>query len=122
MKRKTKGNIVLTFQQDLKFLETFNSFEKSNFEPTQERQTMAELYINSMASGLMAFHKNEMKKDYQAYINIFGQVSNWDFYTALAWQGLSNNGVRAWNVLSESDKKRITDMQARTGILLKKCD
>jgi len=114
--------ISLTAPQELIFLKTFNSYEDNGFEPTPQHQTMAELYVNAMAEGLGSFHKNKLKKDYDKLTDYFGEKPSSDFYRALAWQGLSNQGVKAWNNLSEQDRVKFTNLQARTGILTKKCN
>ncbi len=122
MTRKLHTRISLTVPQDLIFLKTYNSYEDNGFEPTSQHQTMAELYVNAMAEGLESFHKNRLKTDYDKYIRFFGEKPSSDFYRALAWQGLSSQGVKAWNDLSEEDKVKFTNLQARTGTLTKKCN
>lgn len=89
MNWKLYSRYALVTNQEINFLETYNSFEETNFEPTSQHQTMAELYINAMAEALGSFHKNQMKEDFEKYENFYGEKPSSDFYKALAWEGLS---------------------------------
>ncbi|MEA1784561.1 hypothetical protein U1E44_00515 [Arenibacter sp. GZD96] len=114
--------LVPTAPDAVKFRNTYDSYEKTEFEPTPAHQTMADLYVNSMAEGLASFHKNELKEDYNKYKSAFGEFPSFDFYKALAWEGLSNQGVTAWTNLPESERKKFTTLQARTGMLTNLCN
>ncbi|MEA1784553.1 hypothetical protein U1E44_00475 [Arenibacter sp. GZD96] len=114
--------LVPTAPDAVKFRTTYDSYKKTEFEPSPQHQTMADLYVNSMAEGLASFHKNELKEDYNKYQSTFGEFPSFDFYKALAWEGLSNQGVTAWSNLPESERKKFTTLQARTGMLTNPCN
>ncbi len=94
MFRKLNTETPLT-QQDLDFYTTYNSFEDTNFQPTAQHETMAELYVDEMTETLKNYHQTVMTGDYD-YLSDNGQVSLDDFYEALAWRGLKNHNVQAW--------------------------
>ncbi len=122
MKRLLYTKLALTTPNDLNFLETYNSYKTNGYEPHPEHETMAELYVDKMAKALEFFHKNELNADYVKYTNFFNEKPSSDFYRALAWQGLSNLDVQAWNKLSSSERTKLTNLQSRTGILTKSCE
>ncbi len=107
MFRKLNTDSTLTSSEDLEFLRTYNSYEKTTFEPTQQHQTMADLYIISMRDALKHFHKKELSIDYNKYVNYFGEAPSDTFYEAIAWRGLRDHNVNAYLILSDEKKELI---------------
>jgi hypothetical protein len=62
----------------LDFKKTYETYESHH-------GTMGALHIASMRDALKAFHKNVLTKDYNGYINYFGETPSCAFYEALAW-------------------------------------
>ena len=64
---------------------------------------MAELYVNSMASALKKFHRSALLDEY----NFLHESENFNdsFYESLAWRGLQNQNVEAYNQLEKSKKE-----------------
>jgi hypothetical protein len=91
---------------DEEFRDYFNSYENTIFEPSQDHQTMADLYLDSMVDALSSFHQENMPGDYN-YISNGGQYNLHDFYEALAWRGLSNQNVDAWVDLPQERKDEL---------------
>ncbi|MGO2359014.1 hypothetical protein, partial [Mesonia sp.] len=91
---------------DLIFRNTYNSFEDNNFEPTPAHETMASLYVNSMKEALKSYHMTVMTGDYN-YLSNNGQLDLDNFYEALAWQGLKNHNVEAWQNMPQNQKDEI---------------
>ncbi|MDQ7918447.1 hypothetical protein RBU60_12785 [Mesonia sp. MT50] len=88
------------------FKNTYNGFEDNNFEPSQDHETMAALYINSLKEALKSYHMTVMTGDYN-YLSNNGQLDLNSFYNAIAWQGLKNQDVQAWLNLSQNQKDEI---------------
>jgi hypothetical protein len=74
---------------------------------------MANLYINSMAEALKAFHKDVLSDDYIKYTNYYGAAPSDDFYKAFAWGGLKDANVPAWTALSSEQKSAINELADR---------
>lgn len=109
------------YDGDLDFKTTYEYFKNSNFKASSQHETMAKLYINSMRDALKNFHKNVLTSDYNKYTNYFGSSPTDTFYEALAWQGLSNHGVKAYTDLSDIRKKEISSEAIKLGKLTKDC-
>lgn len=122
MFRKINTSIALTSPMDINFLNTYNSYKNNGFEPKPQHETMAKLYVNSMAEGLQTLHKQKMKADFDAYTNHFGEEPSSDFYRALAWQSLKEVNTTAWNELSSADKMKYSNLMLRIGILTNSCN
>ena len=95
-------------QGDLDFREIYNSYEDQRFEPTQQHQTMAQLYVDIMANALANYHRNVLVGDYN-YLTNDGAISLDAFYRALAWNGLKDHNVQAYLDLSQTEKDVIAD-------------
>lgn len=122
MFRKINTSIALTAPMDINFLNTYNSYKNNGFEPKPQHETMAKLYVNSMAEGLQTLHKQKMKADFDAYTNYFGEEPSYDFYKALAWQSLKEVNTTAWNELSSADKNKYSNLMLRIGMLTNSCN
>lgn len=109
------------YDGDLDFKTTYEYFKNGNFKASSQHETMAKLYINSMRDALKDFHKNVLTDDYNKYTNYFGSSPIDTFYEALAWQGLSNHGVKAYSDLSDSRKKEIDNETIKLGKLTSNC-
>ena len=81
--------------------------------------TMAALYLSSMKEALKEFHKNVLTEDYIKYTNYYDEAPSDAFYEALAWGGLKESNVKAWEDLPV-DKKAEIDKLANRAILLSK--
>lgn len=93
-------------QDDLVFKNSYESYEDTKFEPSPQHQTMADFYVNLMAGTLRDFHQQIMTGDYN-YMSNNGTINLDDFYEALAWQGLKENGVQAWIDLPQGRKDEL---------------
>lgn len=115
------------YDGDLDFKTTYEKFEKSNFKPTPQHNTMGELYVHSIRDALKNFHKNVLTSDYNKFINYFGFPPTDIFYEALAWQGLKGNNknippVQAYTNLSAPKKTALTNtLSMYLGKLTKNC-
>jgi hypothetical protein len=98
---------------ELDFNKTFEAYNKDHHE------TMSALYINSMRDALKDFHKNVLTDDYNKYTNVYGETPSNTFYEALAWQGLSQYNLPAWNILSEEKKQEYNKMLLRAKSMTK---
>ncbi|SFC68091.1 hypothetical protein SAMN04489722_103154 [Algibacter lectus] len=92
---------------DKEFKDDFEQYGKDHHE------TMGALYVNSMRDALKFFHKNVLKSDYEKYTNYYEEKPSDDFYEALAWRGLKEHDVKAWNELSPSRKQEIENLSLR---------
>ena len=110
-KLETRTNTIY----ELNFISIFEQYEEDHHE------TMAALYVESMRDALKKFHQTALTEDYNAYVNYFGSPPNDFFYEALAWQGLKNNNVKAYNDLPEEVKKQIEAEQQKLNYLSKDC-
>ena len=94
---------------DLNFLETYTNYEKKYIRSYDaQHQTMAELYVNSMASALKKFHRSALLDEY----NFLHESENFNdsFYESLAWRGLQNQNVEAYNQLEKSKKEALNKL------------
>lgn len=103
---------------------TSTGTETLNFKSTYEAYgnqhgTMAALYLESMKNALKDFHKNMLGSDYNKYTDYFGEEPSDAFYEAMAWGGLKENDVKAWNDLPAGKKAQIEDLSRRANLLTK---
>ncbi len=89
------------------FKQVFEKYEK-NF-----HSAMGALYVESMRDALKEFHKNVFPEDYQNYINYYGVPPSDEVYEALAWGGLQEKNVKAWQELTDAQKASITNLGKR---------
>lgn len=82
---------------------------------------MAELYVKEMAKALGDFHKNLMAPDYNNFITYYGAPPNSTFYEALAWRGLKDSNVQAWQDLKPEEKQAIDLESSKLNMLTKNC-
>ncbi|MFW0736663.1 hypothetical protein [Flavobacterium sp. T12S277] len=95
-----------------------------NFKTTYEAYgnqhgAMAALYLESMKNALKDFHKNMLGSDYNKYTDYYGEQPSDAFYEAMAWGGLKDNDVKAWNDLSPAKKAEIENLARRANLLTK---
>ena len=103
------------------FKETYNIYKSKIFQADPQHNTMAELYIDKMASTLKAIHKGAMTGDYN-YLSNNGTKSLDDFYEALAWQGLKIDDEEAWRTMPPGRQKALNDALAQSyGATTKSC-
>ncbi|MEA1784556.1 hypothetical protein U1E44_00490 [Arenibacter sp. GZD96] len=67
---------------------------------------MADLYIKSVKTTLKEFHRTALASDYN-FLSNGGRKSLDDFYEALAWKGIKEDGVIAWNTVPELRKSAL---------------
>ncbi len=103
MFRKLNTTSELT-QEELDFKTTYEKFKEGNFNATPQHETMAELYVSSIAEALKEFHKTVLTKDYDYLSNDGAKPLSDNFYQALAWQGLKEHDVQAYLDLTEEEK------------------
>ncbi|WP_281979686.1 hypothetical protein [Tenacibaculum mesophilum] len=90
------------------FKETYNKFEKGNFKADSQHESMAKLYVNSMATALKEVHQAILLREYN-YLSQDGTKSLDNLYEALAWQGLKGHEVQAYTELSDTKKAALTE-------------
>ncbi|MHC0442814.1 hypothetical protein [Flavobacterium sp. 3-210] len=103
----------------LRSVTDINSIDVKDFKQVYEKygenfhSAMGILYVESMRDVLKEFHKNIFPDDYQNYINYYGVPPSDDFYEALAWGGLQEENVKAWQELTPEKKASITSLAQR---------
>ncbi|WP_440120734.1 hypothetical protein [Tenacibaculum sp. Ill] len=91
------------------FKETYNKFKSENFKPNNlQHESMAKLYVNSMATALKEIHQAILLREYN-YLSQDGAKSLDNLYEALAWQGLKGHDVQAYTELSDTKKKALKE-------------
>jgi len=95
----------------LNFKDTYEKFENGNFQNGAQHETMAELYIDEMTKSLKEIHKNAFMGDYNYLTNNGASPLPDNFYEALAWNGLTEEGkvVEAYNQLSDDKKAALQE-------------
>lgn len=94
---------------DADFKTTYEAYEAGKFEATSQHNSMADLYVFSIRDALKDFHKNVLTDDYN-YLTNNGAIPLPDtFYEALAWQGLKEDNVQAYNDLLGPKKTELTN-------------
>jgi hypothetical protein len=71
------------------------------------------LYVKSMKEALKQFHQNILPGDIKAYTDYYNEPPSDAFYEALAWGGLRDEHVKAWNELSAEKKASIEALASR---------
>lgn len=107
--------------EDVDFNDTYNKYKAEHFIASPDHETMADLYIDAMSTTLKEFHKTVLINDYNKYVQHYGEEPPKEFYETFAWDGLRNQGVRAWDELDEEERSIIEDLQLRVGDLTKDC-
>lgn len=107
--------------EDVDFNDTYNKYKAEHFNASPGNETMADLYIDAMSTTLKEFHKTVLINNYNKYVQHYGEEPPKEFYETVAWDGLRNQGVRAWDELDEGERSIIEDLQLRVGDLTKDC-
>jgi hypothetical protein len=105
-----KLNTKYPISGELNFKKTYETYGS-------QHGTMGSLYITSMRDALKSFHKNVLTNDYNGYINYYGETPSDAFYEALAWGGLRDSNVKAWEDLSTLMKTEIENLVKRNAVL-----
>jgi hypothetical protein len=91
-----------------------NDIEAANFREVYSRyvgeqyhSAMANQYMSSMKEALKDFHKNILREDFDKYVNFYGEEPNDELYEAMAWNGLKEVDVVAWDNLTPEKKASI---------------
>ena len=95
--------------EEMEFLETFTKYDNKYTQSyNAQHQTMAELYVNTMTSALKKFHRSALLDEY----NFLHESENFNdsFYESLAWRGLQNQNVEAYNQLDKSKKEALNKL------------
>lgn len=101
------GAVFATNVENLDFKTTYEKYEG------EQHSVMATLYIQSMKEALKNFHQSLFPGDISAYTAYYGEAPSDAFYEALAWGGLRNEDVKAWNELSAEKKASIEALASR---------
>ncbi|WBX78067.1 hypothetical protein PG911_07375 [Tenacibaculum ovolyticum] len=109
------------YNGDLNFKTTYEKYKQGEFKATPQHNTMADLYVNSMRDALKDFHKNVLTVDYNKFVDYFGSSPSDTFYESLAWQGLKDANVEAYNNLSNPKKTALNNEADKIGLLTKNC-
>ena len=94
-------------QGELDFKTTYEYFKNGNFQASAQHESMASLYVLSMRDALKSFHKNHLTGDYNYLTDNGAHPLPDSFYEAMAWQGLKNHDVAAYNNLPDSKKTEL---------------
>ncbi len=89
------------------FRDVFERFNVENFKITAQHNTMAELYIDQIATALETLHKTVLVQDFNSLTDNGLNPIPPIFYEALAWQGLKGNNIEAYNSLPNSKKMEL---------------
>jgi len=100
-----KLNTKYSSNGDLDFKQTYNHFKNVNFKPDPQHETMAELYINEMKLALKNIHLKLIPREVDYLEQSFGVNILNDIYESLAWQGLKNHKLKAWQDLGSDTTK-----------------
>ena len=91
-----------------------NDIEAANFREVYSRYAgeqyhtaMASQYMNGMKGALKDFHKNVLREDFDKFVNYYGKEPDDELYEAMAWNGLKEVDVVAWNNLTPEKKASI---------------
>lgn len=98
-----KLNTKDTTEEIKNFKETYEKYKKE-----RQHNTMAELYVSSIAKALKELHKSILLREYN-YLSNNGAISLDNLYEALAWQGLENHGVQAYTDLPQTQKDKLNE-------------
>ena len=101
------GTVLGTDKESLDFKETFEKYDG------EHHSIMATLYIKSMKEALKDFHMINFPNDINAYTAYYGEAPSDAFYEALAWGGLRDSNVKAWNDLPDATKASIEVLASR---------
>lgn len=101
------GTELATNVENLDFKTTYEKYEG------EQHSVMAKLYVDSMKESLKQFHQSLFPGDISAYTAYYGEAPNDAFYEALAWGGLRDEDVKAWNELSAAKKASIEALASR---------
>ncbi|MBO9585358.1 MAG: hypothetical protein J7574_14440 [Flavobacterium sp.] len=100
------GTVLATNVENLDFKETFEKYEG------EHHSVMAKLYVDSIKESLKQFHQL-FPGDIKAYTDYYNEAPSDAFYEALAWGGLRDSNVKAWNELSAEKKASIEALASR---------
>ena len=101
------GTVLATNVENLDFKETFEKYEG------EHHSVMAKLYVDSMKESLKQFHQSLFPGDIKAYTDYYNEPPSDAFYEALAWGGLRDENIKAWNELSAEKKASIEVLASR---------
>ena len=104
------------------FKKTYEDFKNGNFQASPQHESMADLYVLSMSNALKCFHKNHLIGDYNYLTDNGAHPLPDSFYEAMAWQGLKNHDVAAYNNLPDSKKTELQNsLEANYHATTKNC-
>ena len=103
-------NTTMPSGQDLDFRDTYNAYNSQVFRASAQHNTMADLYLGQMYNALRAIHQKLLPQDYN-YVSQNGTINLRYFYQALAWQGLTNEGVETerWNSMPAGTQETLLE-------------
>ncbi|WP_427873063.1 hypothetical protein [Flavobacterium sp. MMS24-S5] len=101
------GTVLAMNVENLDFKTTYEKYEG------EQHSVMATLYVQSMKEALKQFHQSILPGDIKAYTDYYNEPPSDAFYEALAWGGLRDEDVKAWNELSATKKASIEALASR---------
>lgn len=101
------GTVLATNVENLDFKTTYEKYEG------EQHSVMATLYVQSMQEALKQFHQSLFPGDIKAYTDYYNEPPSDAFYEALAWGGLRDENVKAWNDLPDAKKASIEALASR---------
>ena len=101
------GTVLAMNVENLDFKTTYENYER------EQHSVMAKLYVQSMKEALKQFHQSILPGDIKAYTDYYKEPPSDAFYEALAWGGLRDSRVKAWNELSDEKKASIEALASR---------
>lgn len=113
------------------FRETYNDYmkmlaEKNNIREVpkdrKQHEYMAKYYVSVLSEGLKKFHQDYFSDDIAKYEKHMDEKIPDKLYEALAWIGLKEHGVDAFNGLSDEEKNEIKLYEDRASMLSKNCN
>lgn len=103
------------------FRETYDEYTKK-FSKEKQHEYMAKHYVKVMSDALKKFHQDFFPDDITNYEKHMGEKVSDKLYEALAWIGLKEHGVKAYEELSDDEKEKIKFYEARASMLSKNCN
>jgi len=99
------------FSTDINDIEAANFREVySRYAGEQYHSAMANQYMSGMKGALKDFHKYVLREDFDKFVNYYGKEPSDELYEAMAWNGLKEVDVVAWNNLTPEKKASIDAM------------
>lgn len=103
------------------FRETYDEYTKK-LSKDKHHEYMAKHYVSVLSQALKKFHQDFFPDDITNYEKHMGEKISDKLYEALAWIGLKEHEVDAFNELSQKEKDEIEQYEAHASMLSKNCN